>query len=170
MQGGMPLMELGEYPFSEKYGWTQDRYGLSWQVMFMGDRTIEQNITPMLMFVGEQCGKAEEAIKFYGTVFHNARIGNILRYGQGEHPDKEGTIRHAAFTLEGQRFAAIDSAYEHSFTCNEATSFVVHCETQGEVDYYWKELSADPKAEQCGWLETSTASPGRLFPLQWMRC
>src|SRR5437867_6590375 len=108
-EGGSALMEIGEYPFSEKYGWVQDRYGLSWQLMFMGGRKIKQKITPTLMFVGKQCGRAEEAINFYASVFRNARIGDILRYGKGEAPDEEGTIKHAGFTLEGQGFAAMDS-------------------------------------------------------------
>ena len=67
-------MELGEYPFSERYGWVQDRYGLSWQVMFTGEHKAMQKITPTLMFVGKQYGKAEEAINFYGAVFHNAKV------------------------------------------------------------------------------------------------
>jgi len=97
-------MELGEYPFSERYGWTQDRYGLSWQVMFAGSREIKQKITPTLMFVGDVCGKAEEAIQFYNSVFPGSKIGNILRYGKGQEPDREGTVKHAAFTLDGQEF------------------------------------------------------------------
>jgi predicted 3-demethylubiquinone-9 3-methyltransferase (glyoxalase superfamily) len=161
---GMALMELGEYPFSEKYGWTQDRYGLSWQVMFMGDRKIIQKITPMLMFVGKQCGKAEEAINFYTSVFRDARVGDIARYGKGQEPDKEGTVAHAAFTLEGKEFAAIDSAHEHPFTFNEAISFMVHCDTQADIDYYWKKLSADPKAEQCGWLKDRYGLSWQIVP------
>ena len=161
---GTALMELGEYPFSEKYGWVQDRYGLSWQVMFMGERQIKQKITPTLMFVGEVCGKAEEAINFYASVFHNARVGDILRYGKGETPDKEGTIKHAAFTLEGQEFAAMDSARVHNFTFNEAISFMVHCDTQEEIDYYWGKLSADPKAEQCGWLKDKCGLSWQIVP------
>jgi predicted 3-demethylubiquinone-9 3-methyltransferase (glyoxalase superfamily) len=152
---GMALMELGAYPFSERYGWTQDRYGLSWQVMFVGDRPVKQKITPTLMFVGDVCGKAEEAINFYASILHNPKVGDIIRYGKGEGPDKEGTIKHAAFTLEGQEFAAMDSAHEHTFTFNEAISFLVHCETQDNIDYYWDKLSkgGDPKAQQCGWLK-----------------
>jgi predicted 3-demethylubiquinone-9 3-methyltransferase (glyoxalase superfamily) len=152
--GGMALMELGAYPFSERYGWTQDQYGLSWQVMFVGDGPVKQKITPTLMFVGDVCGKAEEAINFYASIFHNAQVGNIIRYGQGEGPDKEGTIKHAAFTLEGQQFAAMDSAREHPFTFNEAISFMVQCETQNDIDHYWDKLAkgGDPKAQQCGWL------------------
>jgi predicted 3-demethylubiquinone-9 3-methyltransferase (glyoxalase superfamily) len=163
-EGGSALMELGEYPFSEKYGWMQDKYGLSWQIMFMGDREIKQKITPMLMFVGQQTGKAEEAINFYVSVFHNAKVGDIMRYGQGEEPDSAGTVRHAAFTLEGQNFAAMDSAHAHNFTFNEAISFLVHCDTQEEIDYYWDKLSADPKAEQCGWLKDKFGLSWQIVP------
>jgi predicted 3-demethylubiquinone-9 3-methyltransferase (glyoxalase superfamily) len=163
-KGGAALMELGEYPFSEKYGWLQDRYGLSWQVMYMGDRKIKQKITPTLMFVGKQAGKAEDAIYFYASVFENAKIGDILRYSKGEGPDKEGTVKHAAFTLEGEYFAAMDSAREHNFTFNEAISFMVHCHTQKEIDYYWEKLSADPNAEQCGWLKDKFGLSWQIVP------
>jgi len=92
-EGGSALMELGEYPFSERYGWVQDRYGLSWQIMFMGVHEIKQNITPTLMFTDKQWGKAEDAINFYASVFHDSEVGDILRYSKGEEPDREGTIR-----------------------------------------------------------------------------
>jgi predicted 3-demethylubiquinone-9 3-methyltransferase (glyoxalase superfamily) len=162
--GGTTLMELGEYPFSEKYGWVQDKYGLSWQAMFIGDRKIKQRIIPTLMFVGKQCGKAEEAINFYASVFEDARVGDILRYSKGEEPDKEGTVKHASFMLEGQEFAAMDSAREHNFAFNEAISFIVHCETQKEIDYYWEKLSAYPEAEQCGWLKDKYGLPWQIVP------
>ena len=163
-EGGAALMELGEYPFSEKYGWTQDKYGLSWQVMFMGDRKIQQTITPTLLFVRDVCGKAEEAINFYASLFNNAKVGDILRYGRGEEPDKEGTVKHAAFTLLGQGFAAMDSARGHNFTFNEAISLMVHCDTQEEIDYYWEKLSTDPKAEQCGWLKDKYGLSWQIVP------
>ena len=163
-EGGSALMPLGEYPFSEKYGWTQDRYGLSWQVMFTGDRVIKQRHYPTLMFVGDVCGKAEEAINFYASLFHNAKVGDILRYGKGEEPDKEGTVKHAGFTLEGQEFAAMDSARGHNFTFNEAISFMVHCDTQDEIDYYWGKLSAVPAAEQCGWLKDKYGLSWQIVP------
>lgn len=94
--GGTPLMELGEYPFSELYGWVQDRYGLSWQVMSFAGRQMGQRIIPTLMFVGRQCGKAEEAISFYASVFPDSGVGDIQRYGSGSEPDREGTVQHAA--------------------------------------------------------------------------
>jgi predicted 3-demethylubiquinone-9 3-methyltransferase (glyoxalase superfamily) len=163
-QGGSVLMELGEYPFSQKYGWVQDRYGLSWQVMFMGDRQIKQKITPTLMFVGRQAGRSDEAIHFYASVFHNSKVGDIHRYGKGEEPDKEGTIKHAGFTLEGQDFAAMDSAHGHNFSFSEAISFIVNCDTQEEIDYYWGKLSADPKSEQCGWLKDKFGLSWQVVP------
>lgn len=162
--GGMALMDLGEYPFSEKYGWMQDKYGLSWQVIFMGDRKVKQRIIPTLLFVGKQYGRAEEAMNFYASVFEEASVGDILHYSKGEEPDKEGTVKHASFMLEGQEFAAMDSAREHNFEFNEAISFMVHCETQEEIDYYWGKLSAYPEAEQCGWLKDKYGLSWQIVP------
>jgi len=163
-KGGSVLMELGVHPFSEKYGWLQDKYGLSWQIMFMGDRQIKQVITPTMMFVGDVCGKAEEAMDFYVSVFHGAKPGNVMRYEKGEDPDKEGTIKYATFTLEGQDFAAMDSAREHHFGFNEAISFMVHCKDQAEIDYYWEKLSAVPASEQCGWLKDKFGFSWQIVP------
>ena len=162
--GGAALMPLDQYPFSDKYGWLMDQYGLSWQIMFMGDRPIKQRIIPTLMFVGAQAGKTEDAIKFYASVFDNSATGDILRYGPEDKPDKEGTVKHAAFTLAGQEFAAMDSARGHDFTFNEAISFEVHCQTQEEIDFYWEKLSADPKAEQCGWLKDPYGLSWQIVP------
>ena len=122
------------------------------------------------MFVGQQCGKAEEAIGFYASVFRNAKVGGMLRYEKGEEPDKAGTLKHAAFSLEGQDFAAMDSAQQHDFSFNEAVSFIVNCDTQEEIDYYWEKLSADPAPSSAAGLRTSTPSPGRSFPPPWTRC
>jgi predicted 3-demethylubiquinone-9 3-methyltransferase (glyoxalase superfamily) len=161
---GSPLMELGAYPFSERYGWIQDRYGLSWQIMLAGGVDIRPSITLTLMFVGKQCGKAEEAVSFYASVFHGAKVNDILRYGKNQAPDQEGTVQHVSFSLEGQEFAAMDSAAAHKFTFNEAISFVVHCEAQEEIDHYWDKLSADPAAEQCGWLKDKYGLSWQIEP------
>ena len=152
-EGGKALMPLASYPFSEHYGWTEDRYGLSWQIMLAGEEQEGQRITPSLMFVGKVCGKAEEAIDLYTSLFPNSKVGPILRYGKDEQPDKEGTIKYASFLLDGHEFAAMDSAREHDFGFNEAISLIVNCETQDEIDRYWDSLSAVPEAEQCGWLK-----------------
>ncbi|MBI4067208.1 VOC family protein [Candidatus Gottesmanbacteria bacterium] len=167
-EGGMVLMELGKYPFSEHYGWLQDKYGLSWQIIFVGDPPaggkIEQKITPVLMFVGNVGGKAEEAVKLYTSVFKNAESKIMARYGKNELPDKEGTVKYAYFKLESMEFGAMDSAYEHKFSFNEAISFIVHCDTQEEIDYYWEKLSAVPEAEQCGWLKDKFGVSWQIVP------
>lgn len=161
---GIPLMPLDSYPFSERYGWTQDRYGLSWQIMHEGEEEMGQRIVPTLMFVGEVCGKAEEAIGLYTSLFANSKVGHVLRYGSDEEPDREGTIRHASFLLEGEEFAAMDSALGHNFGFNEAISFLVSCGTQAEIDHYWHGLSAVPEAEQCGWLKDRYGLSWQIVP------
>lgn len=164
IEDGSALMPLDAYPFSARYGWLQDRYGLSWQIMHAGDRAITQRIVPTLLFVGDVCGKAEEAISFYASVFDDAEVGDIDRYGPGEESDREGTVKHAAFKLEGYELAAMDSARDHRFSFNEAISFLVYCDTQDEIDRYWKRLSAVPEAEQCGWLKDRYGLSWQIVP------
>jgi len=164
-QGGTALMPLQQYPFSECYGWVQDKYGLSWQLILSNASGEERPfITPSLMFVGAVCGKAEEASDFYLSVFGNAKRGITARYPDGMEPDKEGTIMFTDFMLLGQWFAAMDSARMHDFAFNEAVSFMVHCDTQEEIDYYWDRLSAVPEAEQCGWLKDRYGFSWQIVP------
>jgi predicted 3-demethylubiquinone-9 3-methyltransferase (glyoxalase superfamily) len=164
-QGGIALMPLDKYPFSERFGWVQDRYGLSWQLILSNPEGEERPlIVPALMFVGEVAGRAEEAINYYLSVFKNSRMGTLLRYGAGQEPDKEGTVMFADFMLEGQWFAATDSAHEHKFAFNEAISFMVSCDSQEEIDYYWERLSAVPEAEQCGWLKDKFGVSWQITP------
>jgi predicted 3-demethylubiquinone-9 3-methyltransferase (glyoxalase superfamily) len=162
--GGEVLMPLDRYPFSKKYGWLADRYGLSWQIIDIGGQEIAQKITPTLMFVGDQCGKTEEAINYYVSLFEDAEIVDISRYGENVPPNKPETIKHVEFTLARQKFAAMDSAYDHQFTFNEAISFVVNCETQEEIDHFWNALSAVPEAEQCSWLKDRYGFSWQIVP------
>lgn len=163
-EGGSALMPFEAYPFSEKYGWLEDRFGLSWQIMYPGGTPQTRKIIPSLMFTKEQAGKAEEAIRLYTSVFHNAEIGDIHRYGPGDEPDKEGTVMFASFTLEGQEFSAMDSARSNAFAFNEAISFMVYCRDQAEIDHYWTKLSAVPEAEQCGWLKDRFGLSWQIVP------
>lgn len=154
MDGGKALMEIGEYPFSKRYGWVMDKYGVSWQLMLTDPAGQPRPpVIPSLLFVKEKCGKAEEAINFYLSVFKNAQAGSLHRYPKGMEPDKEGTIMFADFTLENSWFAAMDSAHEHHFDFNEAVSLLINCADQTEIDYYWQKLSAVQEAEQCGWIK-----------------
>ncbi|MDA8426622.1 MAG: VOC family protein [Treponema sp.] len=162
-EGGSELMPLGAYPFSDRYAWVIDRFGLSWQLMLSGG-PVGQRITPTLMFVGEQCGKTKEAVAFYASIFGRSRIDHILDYGPGEAPNAEGLVKHAAFRLEDQQFAAMDSAYDHGFAFNEAISFMVHCENQEQIDRLWARLSARPEAERCGWLKDRYGLSWQIVP------
>ena len=141
LEGGHTLMEIGEYPFSKRYGWVQDKYGLTWQLML---------INPSLLFVGDKSGKAKEATDYYLKVFKNSKRGAMSLYPAGMEPDKEGTIMFTDIKLENQWFAAMDSAQKHDFAFNEAISLMVQCDSQEEIDYYWGLLSAVHEAEQCG--------------------
>jgi predicted 3-demethylubiquinone-9 3-methyltransferase (glyoxalase superfamily) len=164
-KGGKALMPLGEYPFSAWYGWVQDKYGVSWQLILAAD-TIGQKIIPSMLFVGDQCGRAEEAVNFYASVFKHSKVANVVRYEAGSEPQEEGSVMFADFKLDGQLFAAMDSALEHDFTFNEAISFYVECENQAEVDYFWEKLSAVPEAEQCGWLKDKYGVSWQIVPRQ----
>lgn len=161
---GTVMMPLASYPFSKRYAWVQDRYGISWQLMFAGEDEIKQTITPVMMFTGSESGKAEEAIRFYASVFKDSDVNILARYGRGEAPDKEGSVKHASFQLLGRQFAAMDSARVQNAAFNEAISLVVPCDTQDEIDDYWNKLSADPKAGQCGWLKDKYGFSWQITP------
>ena len=164
-EGGKVLMPLDKYPFSERYGWIQDKYGLSWQLILTNPEGEERPlIIPSLMFVGDVYGKAEEASDFYLSVFKNSKRGAIARYPAGMEPDKEGAVMFTDLMLEGQWFAAMDNARGHDFAFNEAISFMVNCEDQNEIDYYWEKLSAVPEAEQCGWLKDKYGLSWQIVP------
>lgn len=161
--GGSVMMELGEYPFSKRYGWIQDKYGVSWQVIHTDEDTAVR-IAPALMFVGDMCGKAEEAIHFYTSVFPGGKAQVLSRYLEGEEPDKPGTVKYSQFDLFGQDFGAMDSAWKHDFEFNEAVSLMVNCKDQQEIDYFWERLSASPEAEQCGWIKDKYGVSWQIVP------
>ena len=155
-EGGKALMPLDAYPFSPRFGWVEDRYGVSWQLLLSGplsDPSGEPRpaIMPALMFTGEVCGKAEAAGAFYRSVFDGSRAGLLLPWPEGSSPDQPGTVMYSDFRLGESWFAATDSAHPHGFGFNEAISFVVTCRDQGEIDRHWAQLSSVPEAEQCGW-------------------
>ncbi|MFA9262817.1 MAG: VOC family protein [Undibacterium sp.] len=166
MEGGKALMPLDTYPFSERYGWVEDKYGVSWQLILTKPEGEERPlILPSLLFAGAVYGKAEEASDFYLSVFKDdSRRGMLARYGVGHEPDTAEALMFTDFKLSGTWFVAMDSAYEHKFSFNEAVSFLVSCDTQEEIDYYWTKLSAVPEAEQCGWLKDKYGVSWQVVP------
>lgn len=116
-----------------------------------------QKITTFLWFDNN----AEEAARFYVSVFKNAEIHQITRYGDGA-PLPAGTPLTLSFSLEGQEFVALNGCKQMSF--NTAVSFVVNCETQEEIDYYWEKLSEGGKEEACGWLKDRFGLSWQIVP------
>jgi Uncharacterized protein conserved in bacteria len=160
---GSVLMPLNSYPWSSKYGWVQDKFGVSWQLSAGKLDSVGQKFTPCLMFTQQYAGKAEQAIGFYNSVFRNSSVVGIMRYSADD-PDVEGTVKHAQFKLNGQVFMAMDSSQGHQFCFNEAISLVQECDTQEEIDYYWEKLSAVPEAEQCGWIKDQFGVSWQIVP------
>ena len=116
-----------------------------------------QKITPFLWFDHQ----AEEAARFYTSVFRNSRIEAVTRYGESG-PGPKGSVMTVAFELDGQKFTALNGGPAFKFT--EAVSFVVHCETQQEVDQMWEKLSAGGQEVECGWVKDKYGLSWQIVP------
>ncbi|MHC2990180.1 3-demethylubiquinone-9 3-methyltransferase [Pontibacter sp. HJ8] len=162
-EAGTVLMPLDAYPWSEQYGWVQDKFGVSWQLALGKLEEVGQKFTPTLMFTGQQAGKAEEAIRFYTSIFDNSSIVGILKYDARDQ-DVEGTVKHAQFKLGQQVFMAMDSSHPHAFGFNEGISLVIPCDTQAEIDYYWEKLTEGGQESQCGWLKDRYGVSWQVVP------
>ena len=163
--GGVVLMPLGEYPFSARYGWIQDRYGVSWQLI-LTDPAGEPRpfIVPSLLFGGAAQNRAGEALEYYASVFPGAREGTVARYAEQTGPAGEGDVMFGDVELLGQWFALMDSGVEQGFTFNCGVSLIVECADQAELDRYWEALSAVPEAEQCGWCADRFGLSWQIIP------
>ena len=118
-----------------------------------------QRITPFLWFDGQ----AEEAAKFYVSVFKNSKIKQITHYTGEELPERKGQVMTVSFELDGQEITALNGGPQFKFT--EAVSFVINCDTQEEIDYYWEKLTADGGEEvQCGWLTDKYGLSWQVVP------
>ncbi|MBT1706389.1 VOC family protein [Chryseosolibacter indicus] len=154
LENGKVLMPYQKYDWSEKYGWLTDRYGLSWQISYGKISDVGQKITPSLLFVQQQYGHAEEAIKFYTSIFKDSKVDGIMKHPAGG-SEREGAVAHAQFSLAGQKFMIMESGMkEHEFNFNEAISIIINCQNQKEIDYYWDKFTAEGGQEvACGWLK-----------------
>ncbi len=159
---GQVLMPLDSYPFSSKYGWVMDRFGVSWQLILATD---EYAIRPCLMFTGEQHGKAAQAMELYTSIFEQSNIGEVHPYEPNDQ-GVPGTIKHAKFSIHNTGFVAMDSHLNHRASFNEATSFLIETHSQQETDFYWDKLSVggDPQAQRCGWLKDQFGVSWQIVP------
>ena len=160
---GTVMMELGKYDWSEKYGWLNDRFGLSWQISLDKLENTGRKFSPALLFMGPNHLLAEEAVHFYTSVFPESAIKGILKYRADEN-EKEGTVKHAQFTLLNQTFMIMGNSMPNDFNFNEAISFQVICKTQDEIDYYWQKLTEGGNEGQCGWLKDKYGLSWQIIP------
>lgn len=165
VEGGNALMPLDEYPFSKKYGWVQDKFGMSWQLILTNPEGEDRpKIIPSFLFASTNTKRAEEAINFYTDVFSDSKIGNLQRYPEDENNPLSGSIMFSDFQLNNEWFAAMDAGTEHEFVFNEALSMSVVCKDQNEIDYFWNKLSADPENEVCGWCKDKFGVSWQVVP------
>jgi predicted 3-demethylubiquinone-9 3-methyltransferase (glyoxalase superfamily) len=168
-EDGKVLMPLDAYPWSERYGWVQDRFGVSWQVLAGRPAPGGSTVVPCLMFSGALAGRAEEAMHAYAAAFPGSRLADVSRYEAGEGP--EGWVKQGRFLLGEQDMTAMDSPIDHGFAFNEAVSLQVTCADQGEVDRYWDLLSEGGERGSCGWLKDRFGLSWQVVPrgvAEWM--
>lgn len=159
-EGGSVMMPLDKYPFSEKFAWVADKYGVSWQIN-VGKKP--KLISNAMLFTGSVFGKAEEAIQYYTSVFKNSSVETISRYEEGG-GDEVGKVKYSSLVLEGEQFSIMESGMDHQFEMGGAISFMIHCTDQAEVDYFWERLSHVPEAEQCGWAKDKYGVSWQIVP------
>lgn len=160
---GKVLMPLDTYSWASKYGWVEDQFGVSWQLTLDRPEGVSDRFSPALMFTGSKFGMAEEAINFYLSIFEHASLRFISRYGEDQDA-QAGKINHAQFMLNGHLFIAMDSNLEHNFSFTEGNSFVVECEDQAEIDFFWEKLTLGGEESQCGWLKDRFGVSWQIVP------
>ena len=164
LDGGLVLMPLQAYPWSEQYGWLNDRFGVSWQISVGPISETGRAICPSLLFTGPQHGKAEAAIALYMSLFPGGSLMGILRH-DGSGGEVAGTVQHAQFTLGNETFMAMDSALPHGFSFTEGVSLMVSCAMQADIDRLWSALTAGGGApSMCGWLKDRFGLSWQIVP------
>lgn len=164
LDGGKVLMPIDKYDWSPKYGWIEDKYGVSWQ-LYTGDKAdTPQKFSPTLMFTGNKAGQAKTAINELTELFPNSNIQGILNYNEGE-GDSVDFVKHAQFKIKDYIMMAMDSSANHNFSFNDGVSLVVECENQEEIDKYWSHLTTNGGYEvACGWLTDKYGISWQIIP------
>ena len=150
-EDAMIMMTLDKYDWSDYYGFLEDKFGVSWQIYKGKYSDVNQKIVPSFLFTDSNFGKANDAIAFYTTVFSNSKIEGVLFYEEKEMQQKN-IVKHAQFVVNNTVFMAMDWPGNHNFSFNEGVSFVINCDTQEQIDYYWDAFVNNGGQEsKCGW-------------------
>ncbi|ALC06186.1 hypothetical protein CDES_08970 [Corynebacterium deserti GIMN1.010] len=165
LAGGSELMPIGKYPFSPRYGWVQDKFGVSWQLIQSApEEQAGPSVITSLMFGGAAQNKAVEAQEFYVKVFPNSAIGPRAPYGEPTGPATAEAVSFSQFQLDGEWVFAMDSGVEQDFSFTEGVSLIYEAHGQEELDAIWDALSAVPEAEACGWLKDKFGVSWQIVP------
>jgi len=162
IQGGSAMMDISSYPWSECYGWLKDKYGMTWQISVKGKKEEDPSLRPALLFANEKFGRAEEAILTYSKIFTDYKLNLMEKYP--EDSPYANKVMYSEISLYGMDFIFMDGPGVHDFDFNEALSFVIDCETQDEIDYYWDHLTKGGKESMCGWLKDSFGISWQIVP------
>lgn len=162
---GTVLMALNEYPWSAYYGWIQDKYGVSWQLMLEPAIIGDEQFTPSLLFTNDVLGKAEEAVDFYVSIFEGSAKKSVFHYPEGN--PLAGKLMYGECIIGSSQFIAMEGPGDHNYIFNEGVSIVVNCDTQNEIDFYWdKLLTNGGKESMCGWLKDQYGVSWQVVPSQ----
>jgi len=164
MEAGEALMEMGAYPWSRRYAWVKDKFGVSWQ-LDVDSINNKQDIVPSLMFVNDQKYEVKHAINYYHKIFPNCQL---LMKSEFEPSMKmpKGTLNFAQHKIDGNIFNFMSSHLETVWNISSGISFVIQCEDQQEIDHYWEELTRDGEANRCGWLKDKYGISWQVIPDQ----
>lgn len=161
--GGKVLMPIDKYPWSERYGWLQDKFGMTWQISVVNKAGDPPTVTPSMLFTNSQFGRAEEAVKLYSGIFQDSSTSVMIHYPEGD--PNAGKVMFSEFKLNGYNLIAMDGPGDHQYTFNEGVSLVVPCNNQEEIDHYWNSLIANGGAESmCGWLRDPFGVSWQIIP------
>ncbi len=163
IEGGTAMMDINEYPWSKRYGWLKDKFGLTWQISVTTDVQTGPSISPSMLFTGDSFGKAAEAINFYSSIFQNAKTVRLIPYPEGD--VNANKVMCSEIELNQFPLILMDGPGGHDFHFNEAISYVITCENQSEIDYYWDHLTAEGGNEsRCGWLADKFGVSWQIVP------
>ncbi len=162
-EGGSVNMPLDKYDWSPKYAWVKDKFGVSWQ-LDIDDINSPQKIVPALLFANEKFNLVKESANHFTSIFPNSKI--IMEYPFDKSMNlPEGTLLFAQFKLNNYLFNAMSGGtMKHNFDFNDAISFIVYCNTQEEIDYYWQKLTDGGQEVQCGWLKDKFGISWQVVP------
>lgn len=160
IEDGSVMMPLDTYPWSERYGWLKDKFGMTWQ-LFLSDNSL---IIPSMLFANKQFGNGKAAMELYCSLFSDAGIDVSELYAPQDEQNA-GNLMFGQFHILDQPIIAMDGPGDHEFSFNEALSFVVECADQTEIDKYWNGLITDGGSESmCGWLKDKFGVSWQIIP------